>query len=180
MNPLTIRKWHGYMGMFIAPSVLFFSLTGALQLFSLHEAHGGNHPPALLEELGNLHKDQVFEQKQADPNDHTEHAAATAFQKSGAAAPLAAAQPTASAGSDADHDAAPGGVAGEDHKHQHAKKAPRVTVYFLKWFFLFVALGLFTSTAFGIWMGLQHTLRRRTHVILLLVGVVVPVTLIVI
>jgi hypothetical protein len=40
--------------------VLLFSVTGALQLFSLHEAHGAYQPPALVEKLGKLHKDQVF------------------------------------------------------------------------------------------------------------------------
>jgi hypothetical protein len=39
-----IRRWHSYIGLFIAPSVLFFSLTGAVQLFSLHEAHDKYQP----------------------------------------------------------------------------------------------------------------------------------------
>jgi uncharacterized iron-regulated membrane protein len=42
----SVRRWHSYIGLFIAPSVLFFSLTGAVQLFSLHEAHGKYQPPA--------------------------------------------------------------------------------------------------------------------------------------
>jgi hypothetical protein len=53
-----------YIGILIAPSVLFFALTGALQIFSLHEAHGSYEPPALIEKLSRLHKDQVFEQKE--------------------------------------------------------------------------------------------------------------------
>ena len=48
MNKLTIRRWHTYLGLFIAPSVLFFSLTGAVQLFSLHEAHGDYTPAPLV------------------------------------------------------------------------------------------------------------------------------------
>jgi len=55
-----IRLWHSYIGLFIAPSVLFFALTGALQIFSLHEAHGKYEPPALIERLSSVHKDQVF------------------------------------------------------------------------------------------------------------------------
>jgi hypothetical protein len=58
-----IRQFHSYFGVFIAPSILFFALTGSLQLFSLHEAHGGYSPPAIVEKLGNLHKDQVFAAK---------------------------------------------------------------------------------------------------------------------
>jgi hypothetical protein len=55
-----IRVWHSYIGLFIAPSVLFFALTGALQLFNLHEAHGQYVPPAVIEKLSSVHKDQVF------------------------------------------------------------------------------------------------------------------------
>jgi hypothetical protein len=60
MSMATIRQWHFYIGMFIAPSVLFFALTGAVQLFSLHEAHGSYDPPPILEKLSAVHKDQVF------------------------------------------------------------------------------------------------------------------------
>jgi hypothetical protein len=60
----SIRIWHMYIGILIAPSVLFFALTGALQLFSLHEAHGSYEPPPLIEKLSRVHKDQVFAQKE--------------------------------------------------------------------------------------------------------------------
>ena len=60
MSALTLRRWHGYIGLFAAPSVLFFALTGAVQLFSWHEAHGNYHPAVLLERLSSLHKDQVL------------------------------------------------------------------------------------------------------------------------
>jgi hypothetical protein len=67
-----IRKIHGYVGLFIAPSVVFFALTGALQLYGLHEARGAYHPPAVLEKLGNLHRDQRFglSEHEAGPADH--------------------------------------------------------------------------------------------------------------
>jgi hypothetical protein len=58
-----VRRWHGYLGAFIAPSVLFFAATGALQLFSLHEAWGDYRPAPVIEKLGMLHKDQVFQAK---------------------------------------------------------------------------------------------------------------------
>jgi hypothetical protein len=57
---MTARKLHFYLGTLIAPSVLFFALSGALQLFDLHEAHGSYQPPAIFVQLGNLHKDQVL------------------------------------------------------------------------------------------------------------------------
>jgi hypothetical protein len=60
MNMMMLRQWHGYFGVFIAPSVLFFALTGSLQLFSLHESHGGYQAAAIIQRLGRLHKDQVI------------------------------------------------------------------------------------------------------------------------
>ena len=68
----SIRIWHMYIGILIAPSVLFFALTGALQIFSLHEAHGSYEPPPLLEKLSRLHKDQVFAQKEHAQKKHEE------------------------------------------------------------------------------------------------------------
>ena len=64
-----VRQWHRYIGLFIAPSILFFAITGAIQLFSLHEKHGSYSPAALVEMLSAVHKDQVFEQ----PREHTPH-----------------------------------------------------------------------------------------------------------
>jgi hypothetical protein len=56
----SLRQWHNWIGLFVAPSVLFFALTGAAQLFNLHEAHGNYQPPAIVEKLSSVHKDQVF------------------------------------------------------------------------------------------------------------------------
>ena len=82
-----IRQWHTYIGALIAPSVLFFAITGCLQLFSLHEAHGNYTPPQLIEKLSAVHKDQRFSAK----SDHD--------------APAAGAHHAHDA--DADHDKAP-------------------------------------------------------------------------
>lgn len=60
---MSIRQIHSYIGAFIAPSVLFFAFTGSLQLFSLHEAHGAYTPPAIVEALARVHKDQVLKEK---------------------------------------------------------------------------------------------------------------------
>lgn len=57
---LLLRRIHLYIGLLIAPSVLFFSATGALQLFSLHEAHGDYQPAPIIERLAAVHKDQRF------------------------------------------------------------------------------------------------------------------------
>lgn len=52
-----IRLTHGWLGMLIAPSVLFFALSGGLQVYRLHEAHAGYTPPAALAVMGAFHKD---------------------------------------------------------------------------------------------------------------------------
>ncbi len=75
MNGTAIRRWHTYIGMLTAPSLVFFCLTGALQVFSLHEAHGSYRPFALIEKLSSVHKDQVLE-KHHEEEEHAGHAAA--------------------------------------------------------------------------------------------------------
>lgn len=58
-----IRRIHSWLGLFIAPSVVFFALTGAYQLYGLHEAQPGYQPAPLFEKLGRVHMKQVFEAK---------------------------------------------------------------------------------------------------------------------
>ena len=57
-----VRQLHLYVGVLIAPSVLFFALTGALQLFTLHEAHRdtGYTPAVVVEKLSEVHIHQRF------------------------------------------------------------------------------------------------------------------------
>ena len=57
---MLLRKWHAYIGMIIAPTVLLFATTGVLQIYELHEAHPGYAPPAIVAKLGVLHKKQLY------------------------------------------------------------------------------------------------------------------------
>ena len=57
---LTIRRLHTYLGALIAPSVLFLATTGAMQLYHLHESHGGYHAPVQIRSLSAIHKDQTY------------------------------------------------------------------------------------------------------------------------
>ena len=57
----TARLTHLYLGVFIAPALLFFALSGALQTFSLHETERGStyQPPAWIVTLAQIHKNQT-------------------------------------------------------------------------------------------------------------------------
>lgn len=157
MSSTLIRKWHNYLGLFIAPSVLFFSLTGALQLFSLHESHGDYHPPPLLEKLASVHKDQVF---RAD--DHH-----------GPRGPEAlTGQPSSDLKSP--EGAASRGAPPAEHEPESA------TTLLLKSFFLLVALSLASSTILGLWMGLRHARSRKTAWSLAIAGSLIPLVLLLI
>ena len=146
----SIRIWHMYIGILIAPSVLFFALTGALQIFSLHEAHGSYEPPPLLEKLSRLHKDQVFEKKEHKEKEHKEK--------------------------EHEEDKSEGAGAQEPPKAE-SEDQPRLGTVLLKWFCLLVALGLSASTLLGLWMGLTQIRRKRTGWWLLAAGIVLPVAL---
>jgi hypothetical protein len=129
VSPITLRRWHSYIGSFVAPSVLFFTLTGAVQLFSLHEAHGSYHPAVLLERLSSLHKDQVL-------NKH----------EKGEKAKDAGPAPGAEGDNSAPHES-------------HEEESVPAATFALKIFFLAVAASLTVSTCFGVWMSLQTPRR---------------------
>ncbi len=81
------RQIHLYTGLFIAPALLFFALTGALQTFSLHETSRGSDykPPTWIVTLAQLHKKQtitvpVRKQRPADAAPKPDKHAATAPQ----------------------------------------------------------------------------------------------------
>ncbi|MBV8741892.1 MAG: hypothetical protein JOZ12_08890 [Sinobacteraceae bacterium] len=161
-----IRTWHTYLGILIAPSILFFALTGALQIFHLHEAHGDYQPPMLLEKLGRVHKDQVFA-----PDEHHEHAAdhAPAGPKGEAASAKPGEEHEGAKGGD-EHDGAKGG---EEHEEEGS-----AGTLLLKWYFIIVALALTTSTCLGLWIGLTHFRHKRIGWVLLLIGILLPALLI--
>jgi len=150
MRLAAIRQFHAYLGAFIAPSILFFAATGALQLFSLHEAHGSYQPPLLIEKLSAVHKDQRFWVK-AEPAEPAEPAAK--------GAPGEAAEHV-----DADH-----------HHHDHAGAPHPGRSRVLKWMFLVVAGGLILSTCLGLWMALTYSRRKGVIWALLILGGALPV-----
>jgi hypothetical protein len=145
-----LRKWHSYIGLFIAPSVLFFAFTGAAQLFNLHEAHGDYQPAATVEKLSSVHKDQVF----AFGDHHAQPAAET-----DAAKPDFGSAPAAGAEDEGDR--------------------PKPSTLLLKVFFLLVALCLTVSTALGVWMGLTQMRRKWIAWLLVAAGALIPAGLLI-
>src|SRR5271170_4934326 len=68
-----IRLTHHYIGLFFSPTILFFAITGGLQMFGLHEtARGSSYvPPNILVHLSQLHKKGTLylpPRKPAPPN----------------------------------------------------------------------------------------------------------------
>ncbi len=147
------RKTHLYFGLFISPALLFFAFTGAVQTLSLHEAAGSSYkPPAVLSELGQLHKKQttVMPVRKA-PKGGATHEAGRPDHASG--------QPNA----------AQQGVTLAGKQKQHLP---------MKIFFLVVAVGLLTSTATGIYMSYIYERNKLLVTGALVAGVVFPLLLV--
>lgn len=146
-----MRDIHLYLSMLFAPSLLFFAATGALQLFNLHEVRPNRsfEPPALLQELGMVHKNQVF----ALPRHRGPPPAPPQDASPDAQRPPIAAPPQTAGG-------------GESWE-----------ALALKIFFLLASIGLFVSTCLGIWIALRPGRNRRLGIGLFAAGVVIPVVL---
>jgi MFS family permease len=149
VNVTQIRRWHSYIGLFIAPSVLFFALTGATQLFGLHEAHGGYRPAAVVEKLSSVHKDQVFAF-----GEHHDDATSEA-------------------------EAGKSDVDSTHKEHEEEDDHATVATLLLKVFFLLVALCLTVSTALGVWMGFTQLRRKSIAWLLMAIGSLVPLGLVI-
>ncbi len=156
---MLLRQLHAYLSAFVAPAVLFFALTGAVQLFSLHEAHGDYQPPPLIEKLGMVHKDQKFALK-------PKRRPALAL---GAPVLRHDAEPASGPTHDEGDWIAPAKAPPAD--------GPRVRELALKWVFLAAALSLTASTLLGLWMGFTQNRRKWWLIVLFLAGAAIPVAI---
>jgi hypothetical protein len=59
-----IRQLHVYVSLFVAPSLIFFAATGALQTFRIPDQKTA---PVVVQKLARLHKDDVFAVKPPQP-----------------------------------------------------------------------------------------------------------------
>jgi hypothetical protein len=141
------RLTHLYLGVFIAPALIFFAFTGALQTFSLHETTRGSSykPPAWIVTLGQLHKKQttVVPVRKLPPTEK-------------AAVPEDKSQPGAATPSPA---------------------VPKPHTLPLKIFFLIVSIGLFTSTITGLYMSYKYIRNRVLVTAVLIAGTIIPIIL---
>jgi hypothetical protein len=150
------RQLHLYIGVFIAPALLFFAFTGGLQVFSLHETTRGSDykPPAWLATAAQLHKKQTSVMPTHKARPLLSAAAASPGQAESASAPQPAKAETSTVSA------------------RHPLP--------LKIFAAFVAFGLFVSTLLGLYMAYRYTRRRVLISLLLVAGVLVPIVLAVI
>jgi hypothetical protein len=154
-----VRTIHLYLGVFSAPALLFFAITGGLQTFSLHEAarDGGYAPPAWLASVAQLHKKQTLVVPVRRP-------------RPAQAASLPSVDPATARMRD--------GSLARSAAHPTNKTAPvRKNLLPMKIFFVLVALALLISTLSGLYMAWRYSRRPRLFGALLVAGIVVPVLL---
>lgn len=150
-----LRTLHLYLGVFIAPMLIFFAVTGGLQTFGLHESSRGSsyEPPAWLASMAQLHKKQttVVRQRRARPVP-AEKPRVVAPAETGAVAERA--------------------LVSGDHG-----TLPARNLWPMKIFFALVALGLLTSVLSGLYMAWRFSRKPRLVGAALLAGVMVPLLL---
>ncbi len=157
----SVRQVHNYVGLFFAPTILFFSITGGLQMFGLHEtARGSSYvPPAILVHLSQLHKKGTLYVPSRKPPQSSP-------TKSEVARP------------DTPKQAAPR----PDVPKPDAPKPPGSpdsppNPLPMKIFFVATALALVTSTSTGIVMGWKYARRKASVLLVLTAGVLLPILL---
>jgi hypothetical protein len=148
-----IRQIHGWLGLFFAPSIIFFSFSGALQIFRFNDPKPatGYTPPAWVQRLASIHKDQRLLTSIPDPRPAAAPAPKPQAPAASPAQPAQAQQPATS------------------HPRRRGPSEP------LKWFFTAMACGLILSSFLGIWIGLRHARDGRIGLLFLIAGIAVPV-----
>ena len=144
------RQLHLYIGVFIAPALLFFAFTGGLQVFGLHETSRGSDykPPAWLAIAAQLHKKQTDVMPMRKPRP----AEVVPTPSPNNAPPPLTIKPD---------------VPAEPSRHPLP----------LKIFSAFVSFGLFVSTLLGIYMAYRYTRKHVLISALLVSGTAVPIVL---
>jgi hypothetical protein len=150
----SVRLIHRYIGLFFSPTILFFALTGGLQMFGLHESARGDSyvPPNILVHLSQLHKKGTLylpPRKVAPPNSSQSDGAKPDGPK------LELPKPT-----------------------QVSPATPPPDSLPMKMFFAATALALAISTCTGLIMGWKYARRKSIVLLTLAAGVLIPAILV--
>jgi hypothetical protein len=154
-----LRQFHHYIGVFLAPAIIFFAISGGLQTFRLQEAKGwGGTPPGWIVWMASAHKDQAGPRvkkpgpaaaKPAGDDDEAGKAPAAAQAEAAAPAPAKPAEPA----------------------------AKRPSNLALKIFVAVMSVGLVLSTLLGVVIAINNRSMRRVSIIMLVAGTALPLML---
>jgi len=168
------RLVHLYLGVFIAPALLFFAFTGALQTFSLHETTRGSSykPPAWAVTLGQIHKKQttVIPVRKLQPPDRSP-------DKSPDRSPDKPSNNSADRQPDKSQSVATTTPQSAQNLSPDTPAPKPHNTLPLKIFFLLVSIGLFVSTISGIYMSYKYIRNRALITAILIAGVILPILL---
>jgi hypothetical protein len=144
-----IRRYHYYLGVFFAPMIIMFALSGALQTFRLQEEKGwGSEPPAWIVWMGSIHRDSKLPKAKPPEAEHAD-----------AAKPAVALAPTA--------------------QPEAAKpKPPQVNKLPMQIFMVVMSVALLLSSFLGIAIALNSRATRQASLIMLALGTLVPLALV--
>lgn len=154
------RTIHLYLGVFTAPMLLFFAVTGGSQSFSLHEATRGSTyvPPAWLASAAQFHKKQTTvmpARRRPPPEMIAAHGRADALTAA----------------------ALPGGSRSPQRVAERAGAQPGENLVPMKAFFALVALSLLVSVLSGLYMAWRYSRKPALFGAVLLAGIAVPLLL---
>lgn len=192
------------LGLFFAPTILFYSITGALQTLELHESHDGYKPTELIMRFAQVHKHQTFDMPApkkpkesanpprtgtvtgADANTQTSTgsdasigtAAATAIGNG------AGAQTRTAIGTTADTSATDQQNSITENAHQNKTieipNSPKPKLHrsvLFMWFATLLSIGLSCTTLLGIYMAFKYKHDKQMIISLLVLGTVLPALL---
>jgi hypothetical protein len=149
-----IRQFHLYLGVFFAPMIIFFALSGALQTFRLQEEKGwGGTPPDWIVWMAAVHKDSSLPRPKpseaAGPAPTNAHHVVEANAGSPVAKPAAA----------------------------PATKKARKSRLPMQIFAAALSIGLIFSALLGMAIAINARPTRRLSILMAIAGTILPIVL---
>ncbi len=150
-----IRQVHLCCGIFFAPTIIFFCITGAFQTFGLHESKPEDsfQTPPWLAAAAEVHKNQAYKLSKPVEDESTTKVEPANVEKVN---PESAKTP---------------------EPKITRKKPKKHTSQVLKWFVLFMAIGLIVGALSGIYMAFTYKRDRKLVWGLLIAGSILPFAL---